>query len=149
MNKVIHPRRLKWSALESVPVDKGNLLEVDFIDRQGNQYRWAPEWDKVWLLFLEAIKIELQNYPDGPWAQVFQDLAGLAVARLDAGDEHPRYPELVEKLINMVFVSSYLEEKYPNARTLRKVRLGPTELSFKKLDSLDNSKRRSHAKSSG
>ncbi len=139
MNKIIHPRRLKWSALESVPVDKRKLLEVDFIDRQGNQYRWAPEWDKVWLLFLEDIKVELQNYPDGPWAHVFQDLAALAIARLDSGAKHPRYPELVEKLMDMVYVSSYAEERYPNAKTLRKVRLGPTERSFKKLNNFGNS----------
>lgn len=119
-------------------VRKMKLLDLNFIDRYGNQFRWTPRWDEVWLLFLEAMRTELSNHPNGAWAQVFRDLAGIAMIRAKEGEQLPKYPELVEELLEMVYAGAYIDEHYPDAKVLKKVRLGPTEWAFKKLDKTES-----------
>lgn len=129
-----HPRRLKWSSLGYTPIKDRKLLDIHFMDRWGNPFRWTPSWEEIWLLFLEAMRTELLNHPEGAWAQVFRDLAGIAIARAKEGQRLPEYPKLIDELIEMVYLGAYLEEKYPNVNVRKKVRLGPVELHFKKID---------------
>jgi hypothetical protein len=104
------------------------------MDRWGNLYRWAPAWEEVWTLFLEMLRVEMSNNPEGPWAQVFRDLVGLTLARYERGEAHPEYPQIIEELMNMVYVGAYLDEHFRGAHVFKKLRLGPPDLHFKKLD---------------
>jgi hypothetical protein len=113
---------------------KIKLLDLNFIDRWENRFCWTPRWNEIWLLFLEAMRTELSNHPDGAWAQVFRDLAGIAIMRAKEGNQLPKYPELVEELMDMAYLGAYLEDRYPDRKVLKKVRLGPAEWSFKKLE---------------
>ena len=130
---VTRPRRLKWSSMGYTSVGKRKLLDLCFIDRWGNQFRWTPRWNEVWYLFLEAMRTELSNHPEGPWARLFRDLAGIAEMRARQGRYLPKYPELIEELMETVYLGAYLEDRFPNGRVLKKVSLGPTEWAFKPL----------------
>jgi len=132
------PRRLKWSGMGYTRRGKIKLLDLHFMDRWGNTFRWTPCWNEVWLLFLEAMRTELSNNPDGAWAQVFRDLASIAIARAKKGQQSPKYPKLVEELMNMVYLGAYIDEHYPNAKVFKKVALGPPDLHFKKLKKQPN-----------
>jgi hypothetical protein len=128
-------RRLKWRNFQCVPAKSGDIIgEVCFTDRWGNEYHWAPDWDSVSFLILEALATEVTNNPDGPWAQVFKDLVVLVGLRVKAGEEHPRSPELVEELLNKIFLGTYLDSEYrkenPEAQIFKEVKLGPVEWDF-------------------
>jgi len=127
-------RRLKWFAFEHVPIKRGfSIGEVLLTDRWGNEFRWAPEWKNISLLLLEALKTEIANKPQGAWAQVFRDLARLSVTRIKSKKAPPEYPEIIEELMDMVYLGSYLNKRFPSsARVLRNVRLGPTKWLFMK-----------------
>lgn len=127
------PRRLKWSNLGYTPRGNIRLLDSHFMDRWGNMFRWTPRWDEVWLMFLEAMRTELSNNPDGAWAELFRDLASIAIVRSKEGHQLPKYPELIEELMNTVYLGAYVEETFPDAKVLKKVSLGPTRLHFGKI----------------
>ena len=127
------PRRLKWSSLGYTQKGKIRLLDLHFMDRWGNIFRWTPCWDEVWLMFLEAMRTELSNNPNGAWAELFRDLASIAIARSKEGRNLPKYPELIEELMNMVYLGAYIEERYPDRKVLKKVSLGPAKLHFRKI----------------
>jgi len=138
-------RRLKWKSFQCVPAKSGYMIgEVCFADRWGKEYRWAPDWDSVSLLMLEALATEVTNDPDGAWAQVFKDLVGLAVLRLKTGEEHPKYPELVEELLNKVYLGAYLDnekKRHPEGGVAKLVKLGPIEWDFLRCPECDGAVR--------
>jgi hypothetical protein len=126
-------RRLKCKWMEWVPAKRIKALgEVCFFDRWGHEYRWAPLNEEVACLFSEMLRMELGK-GHSAWTNVIRDLIIMAVIRLKEDEEQPEYPELVEELMDQVYLGEYLEERLPedqHAEAMRKVRLGPREWHF-------------------
>jgi hypothetical protein len=75
------------------------------------------------------------------WVNVFRDLIGLAIMRGREGIEQPEYPELIEEQMDALYSSEYLAERFPEARVMRNVRLGPTEWRFMRCPQCGESSR--------
>lgn len=126
-------RRIKWRSFLCVTSDgpKSKVIgEVCFVDRWGKEYRWAPEWEDVWLLTLEGLATELTNDPEGPWGQMFKDLTVMALFRSQTGELHPRYPELVEELLDKLYLAACLDKEFGKKQVAKHVKLGPAEWDF-------------------